>query len=94
MGYETDSVLSLDSHEELDIAALSFDFHGYKVPVTVVSTVTPVEARMALECPQFKAWVARCERDYEHKLLKMHSVELQSVDPFGNRCVTRWNGTL
>ncbi|CAB9513906.1 keto reductase family 1 member C1 homolog [Seminavis robusta] len=76
-----------ESVEELDISALSFEFRGDHVPVTVASTVTPGEAQMVMECKQFTNWVARCEQTYGNKLLKMHSVEIQSVDPFGQRGV-------
>ena len=73
--------------EEIDISALSFEFRGEHIPVTTSSTVTPGEAQMVLECRQFTTWVARCEQTYGNKLLKMHSVEIQSVDPFGARYV-------
>jgi len=76
-----------ESTEEIDISALSFDFRGEPVPVYVSSTVSPAEAQMALECKLFTSWVARCEKEYNHKKIKMHSVELQSVDPFGRRYV-------
>ena len=74
-----------ESVEEIDISALSFQFRGEKIPVTVSSTVTAVEAGMALECKHFTTWVARCEKAYANKKFKMHSVEIQSVDPFGHR---------
>ena len=78
-----------DETEEIDISALSFEFRGEPVPVTISSTVTPGEAQMVLECKQFTTWVARCEQTYGNQLLKMHSVEIQSVDPFGARYVRR-----
>ena len=74
-----------ESIEEIDISALSFEFRGEQIPVTVLSTVTAAEAQMVLECKQFTAWVARCEKTYANKMFKMHSVEIQSVDPFGHR---------
>ena len=76
-----------ESVEAIDISALSFKFRGESVPVTVSSTVTPAEAQMVMECKQFTAWVARCEKTYANKQFKMHSVEIQSVDPFGRRYV-------
>ena len=75
------------SIEEIDVSALSFEFLGEQVPVTVSATVTPGEAQMALECTQFTSWVARCEKSYRDKQFKMHGVEIQSVDPFGQRGV-------
>ena len=77
-----------EDFEEIDISALCFTFRGEKVPVTVASTVSAAEAKMALECKQFAAWVARCEKTYSNKKFKMHSVEIQSVDPFGQRYVS------
>ena len=83
-----DSVTSEEeSFEEIDVSALSFEFRGTKVPVSVASTVTPGEAQIVLECKQFTNWVARCEKTYANKHLKMHGIEIQSVDPFGQRCV-------
>lgn len=76
--------------EKIDISALSFEFRGEPIPVTTSATVTPGEAQMALECRQFTTWVARCEQTYGQKLLKMHSVEIQSVDPFGARYVINY----
>ena len=76
-----------ESVEEIDISALSFKFRGESVPVTASSTVTPAEAQMVLECKQFTDWVSRCEKTYANKQFKMHSVEIQSVDPFGQRYV-------
>lgn len=78
---------SEEETEAIDISTLSFEFRGEPIPVTKASTVTPGEAQMALECKQFTTWVARCEQTYGNKLLKMHSVEIQSVDPFGKRGV-------
>ena len=74
-----------ESVEEIDISALSFQFRGKQIPVTVASTVTAAEAQMALQCKQFTTWVARCEKTYANKMFQMHSVEIQSVDPFGRR---------
>lgn len=76
------------SEERIDISALSFEFRGEQVPVTASSTVTAAEAQMALECNQFTAWVARCQKTYADKQFKMHGVEIQSVDPFGQRYVS------
>ena len=73
--------------EEIDISALSFEFRGENIPVTASSTVSAAEAQMALECKPFTNWVARCEKTYADKMFKMHTVEIQSVDPFGNRYV-------
>ena len=86
---ERENILAVSSDEEsfdeIDISALSFEFRGESIPVTASSTVTAAEAKMALECKQFTQWLARCEKTYANKMFKMHSVEIQSVDPFGHR---------
>jgi hypothetical protein len=76
-----------ESVEEIDATTLSFEFKGGTIPVNISSTVTPGEAQMVLECKQFTSWVSRCEQTYANKEIKMHSVEIQSVDPFGRKYV-------
>lgn len=88
MESDTYSNTDEESIEEIDISALSFEFRGKQVPVSVASTVSPGEAQMALECKQFTTWAHRCEKAYGNKLIQMHSVEIQSVDPFGQRYVS------
>jgi hypothetical protein len=82
------SVTSEDEcFEEIDVSALSFEFRGANIPVNVASAVTPGEAQMVLECKQFTSWLSRCEKTYANKHFNIHSVEIQSVDPFGQRYV-------
>ena len=72
------------------MSTLSFPFRGRQVPVMVASSVPDEHAAAALESQPFQTWYQRCEQSSggssdEH--LEIHSVEIQSVDMFGARCV-------
>lgn len=76
---------------------LSFPFRDRRVPVTVASSVPAAHAAAALQSQPFRSWYQRCEQQQhasdstasiaKNKHLEIHSVEIQSVDMFGARCV-------
>ena len=65
---------------------LLFNFRGRSVTVTYAS-VTKETAQMALESQLFRTWAGRCEKEHGNKRIEIHSIEIQSVDLFGARCV-------
>ena len=63
---------------------LSFTFRDEEVPVTYASSVPLDHAKKALESEAFTNWVQNASRVRDkNKSLRIHSVELQSVDMFG-----------
>jgi diketogulonate reductase-like aldo/keto reductase/8-oxo-dGTP pyrophosphatase MutT (NUDIX family) len=66
-------------------AQLSFPFRGRPVPVTFHPSVALDLAEKALNSEPFQTWVSRCEKNHNNKRLELHSVEIQSVDLFGQK---------
>ena len=67
---------------------LSFPFRGRQVPVSVAAGVPMEHAAQAVVSSPFCTWYQRCEQSgTDKKRIDIHSVEIQSVDMFGARCV-------
>lgn len=61
-------------------------FRESRVPVKYPS-VSKECAEQAINCSMFKRWIERCEKVDGNKTMKVHEVEIQSVDMFGTRRV-------
>jgi hypothetical protein len=66
---------------------LSFLFRDKRVEVTIAAGVGERESVLAVNSEPFKTWYRRCEEELDKKRIEIHSVEIQSIDVFGTRCV-------
>lgn len=67
--------------------ALTFLFRGSPIPVKHAENISAEVASLALESEIFCMWRDRSEQENNGKRLELHSVEIQSVDLFGERYV-------